>query len=461
LLSDDEDLFSDELDVEILEERKEKLKSINICDVYWENRLVPESGVNNLPFFPKVSSRIDCSRGEEPIAENYRGRIKIYLFFDCKWGHISNNKLKLQVDPNLEEWLNDKRKSKGTYYKPAQLAANFKKWLSECYKNFDKEYKFDKRDLEREVRIRSHSSFFNQLTVGNSKIIKPDSILKFPLSSKKTADKIYGKIVCFEVIGGLAKEENFFYGVGKIVYIRMPVEVYGTKEEETTLSAIDFQKDVLDSQFVNELQAIRKSAPARIKVALHETEDSKAIILNGKTDGTGNFLNTLDEDKSIRKYYKIRIHIYDGNTSKDNKKGNFMCIKPGTKSKYKVQIKVGDVDFGITDQLWHVFEGVDTKKDFKGKQPTFDELKDCFYAAYGKKGGYITFGDCGEVDMQIDVLDPDNGRVMLPPWVITIKTPAPEAERVHSFKLKTVSHTDLVLGVRTPAEGSVDTERGR
>jgi hypothetical protein len=31
---------------------------------------------------------------------------------------------------------------------------------------FDKEYKFDKRDLERENRLRGTSAFFKQLTVG-------------------------------------------------------------------------------------------------------------------------------------------------------------------------------------------------------------------------------------------------------------------------------------------------------
>jgi hypothetical protein len=62
------------------------------------------------------------------------------------------------------------------------------------------------------------------ITIGNSKILKPGSILKFPLTSKKTADKVYGKIVCYAV-DRLDKEEQFFYGAGKIVYIRMPVEV--------------------------------------------------------------------------------------------------------------------------------------------------------------------------------------------------------------------------------------------
>jgi hypothetical protein len=48
--------------------------------IYWQDRLVPESTVNRLPFFPTCTTRYDCSR--EDIPERWKFRIKGFLFFD-------------------------------------------------------------------------------------------------------------------------------------------------------------------------------------------------------------------------------------------------------------------------------------------------------------------------------------------------------------------------------------------
>lgn len=401
--------------------------------------MVPQSGLNKLPFFPKERTRIECCKGDEPIAENYRGRIKIYLFFDHSWEYISNNKLKLQVDPNLEDWLNDKTKTKGMSYSPKTLAPSFRKWLSDCYKNFDKEYKFDNRDKERESRDRGNSAFFKRLTVGNSIDLSSGAILKFPLSSRRDAAKVFGKIVCFEILDGLPKDEERYYGTGKIKYTRMPVEVFGGKEEDISLSAINFQTDVLNSQFVNELLAIKKQAPAKIKIFLHETDDSNAVVIKQPKEGGGMYSNTFGNE-----FYKISVQIVDHT-------GTLVCYKPETKTKYKIQIRVGETNFGITNDLWHTVDGVDAIKDIKGKQATIEELKSSFFAFYGiKRGGNITFGAIGDSNMQIDVLDPDDGRAMAS-RIITIKTSPRQAEPVHSFSLEEVPHSVKALGSTLPA----------
>ena len=37
----------------------------------------------------------------------WRERIKGFVFLDHSWDNISNNKLKIQVDPDLETYLSD------------------------------------------------------------------------------------------------------------------------------------------------------------------------------------------------------------------------------------------------------------------------------------------------------------------------------------------------------------------
>jgi hypothetical protein len=56
------------------------------------------------------------------------------------------------------------------------------------------------------------------ITIGNSRILKPGSILKFPLTSKKTADKVYGKIVCY-VVGMLLYKYIVYVYIFIFIYI--------------------------------------------------------------------------------------------------------------------------------------------------------------------------------------------------------------------------------------------------
>lgn len=81
-----------------------------MMSVYWQDRLVPETTLNSLPFLPDVKTLVQCER--EGIPFNWRQRLRGFLFFGRDFRHISNNKLKFQVDPNMNDWLNDKSRFK-------------------------------------------------------------------------------------------------------------------------------------------------------------------------------------------------------------------------------------------------------------------------------------------------------------------------------------------------------------
>jgi hypothetical protein len=148
LANDSSDIESD---IEGLDEdeRRDKINVVNPVSIFWSNRLVPESFLKKLPFFPTAHTKALCDAAGLP--ENWRGRIKGYLFFDYEFRHISNNKLKLQVDPNIEDWLNDKKLLKSLAFVPTNPAMIFKTWLHNCHLECDKEYKFSGRDRVREA----------------------------------------------------------------------------------------------------------------------------------------------------------------------------------------------------------------------------------------------------------------------------------------------------------------------
>ncbi len=107
---------TNENDREYLESSRDIDKShYSVFNVYWQNRLVPETVVENLPFLPKrsfgTSNRFN-------IPKDWKSRVKGYLFLDGTFKHISNNKLKITVYPNLDTWINDKEIAKQILYKP-------------------------------------------------------------------------------------------------------------------------------------------------------------------------------------------------------------------------------------------------------------------------------------------------------------------------------------------------------
>ena len=91
LVTDDDHVLIDDLDFEVDD------TDANAIDIFWVNRLVPETKLNHLPLLPNLKTRGDCDANK--ISEKWRDRIKGFVFLDHSWDSISNNKLKIQVDP--------------------------------------------------------------------------------------------------------------------------------------------------------------------------------------------------------------------------------------------------------------------------------------------------------------------------------------------------------------------------
>jgi hypothetical protein len=94
-------------------------------NVFWVNRLVPISIVQRLPFFPDAVTKGQCDKLQLP--EKWRGRLKGYIFFGNTFSCISNNKLRIQVDPSLDDWLNDRNRQKQIMFTPAAVKPQFLK----------------------------------------------------------------------------------------------------------------------------------------------------------------------------------------------------------------------------------------------------------------------------------------------------------------------------------------------
>ena len=73
-----------------------------VFSVFWGDRLVPDTVVKRLPFFPAFKSFFT----KEGLPANVEHRIKGFLFLDWNFKHISNNKLSIQVDPSFSAWMN-------------------------------------------------------------------------------------------------------------------------------------------------------------------------------------------------------------------------------------------------------------------------------------------------------------------------------------------------------------------
>lgn len=120
-------------------------KRISLFNILWMNRLVPESYVDELPFFSSIKQYTALQLPTKFIPINWKARIKGYLFFDRDFP-ITNNKLRIQVDPDINLWLNSYRRDQFSY-KPTKIQSLFESWVVTCHKSFDSEYYLEGRYL--------------------------------------------------------------------------------------------------------------------------------------------------------------------------------------------------------------------------------------------------------------------------------------------------------------------------
>eukprot|EP01038_Epipyxis_sp_PR26KG_P014495 gene14495-19457_t len=358
----------------------------HLFHVFWQNRLVPETFVEQLPFFPAgAKTKGQCDKKQ--IAVNWRNRIKGFLFFDWSFKHISNNKLKIQVDPNLNDWINSKEVHDSPFYLSSIDSEKILSWLQHCHK-YDKEYKFCNRMIPQPSDGNISHTYFSRLEFGNEKIVlKSGDKVKF--QSKLTKDKksvthtLFAEIIDFAVTVSLTNEDNYHYGLGFFRYNRLPKEVYGdileTPREVTAIDFNDYKIDPKDKEY-KKLQGFKVQ-----NLRLFFCEIGNSHIRRSIKDS--NFEMTVNQ-----LYEKIGVQI-----EVEDKNNKNICECPFTNRKYKIGLIIKfpnkEYNYGDCSDLWYTPEKSNILSGEKeantsqsDKQATSIQLlsKDinCFYGFY-------------------------------------------------------------------------------
>lgn len=91
----------------------------DLFSILWANRLVPDTTVVRLPCLPYRGEKLSVD-----VSEHWKNRVKGFLFLDWKFGHISNNKLQIQVYPNFTHYLNSREIRNAISYQPREIKQN-------------------------------------------------------------------------------------------------------------------------------------------------------------------------------------------------------------------------------------------------------------------------------------------------------------------------------------------------
>jgi hypothetical protein len=168
--------------------------------VYWQDRLVPETVLSQLPFVPKSIQALKNMELNEGISPNWKGRLVGFLFFDWEFHHISNNKLKICVEPDLNTWLNGEAK-KHIISQPKKTGDAFIEWLKNCGQKFDREFLFTDRliDLLDEPG-QGPQSIFRKVRIMQARLdFGPGDRLKWKKKIGQNEVIIIGEIVDFVI----------------------------------------------------------------------------------------------------------------------------------------------------------------------------------------------------------------------------------------------------------------------
>ena len=422
----------------------------NVFSVFWQDRLVPESVVSSLPFFPFLKRKSVQAKNAGEIAANWTERIKGFLFFDWSFTQISNNKLKIQVDPNLHEWINSKSVESNTIFNPKEIKKSFKTWLEENHKKHDEEFLLSDRlntkssssfsSSAGQSQYDSSRSYFRTLNYANGKRMlgvksqfkaqsKPSLITSQSSSSSApiaTSSTIIAEVVDFEVHEELYSEQDVYYGPCHIRYHRLPLEVFGNKVHTIPATFINYKDNDTFKVTAADLRAYTDKVPHGIKLYLFETDKIETPIL----------IDRNTELVPANQYYKIGVQIVDG-------KGDFVTTSAAnSKQKLKVGIvawtpdKNGEMvsySFDKTTDLFVLKDGNDEKTPTVTKK----NIADCYYSFYN-----VSFKVAGNIKIETTVYDCDNKIVLKSS--ITLKVNAISGQ-VKDYVISIPPHSLLIL----------------
>jgi hypothetical protein len=178
--------------------------------------------------------------------------------------------------------------------------------------------------------------------------------------------KVFGRVVVFEVKGGLAGDDEKYYGSKvEVHFARIPAVVFGKKPtvESKPISCIDLSSNNSHLVRDEELNALALEMPKSVRLGLIETGTSMRQF--------SSYANDLVL-QSGEKYYGLSVQLI-------NAKGNLVVCPPqSAREKFTVRFQVTDFrDFGKSRELWEWKE-----KEKKYKTAPFPKDKDGFERAF-------------------------------------------------------------------------------
>jgi hypothetical protein len=305
-----------------------------VVNFFWQGRLVPESKVSNMVFFPPAKLRPYDRDRFGP----WRQRTACALFMD--WNcPISNNKLKLKF-PEIENWFNNQDNFKSSQVRT--LGADLKNWLHACHAELDKEIVFEQplpNDNKGTKRFK-----VCKLLAGKSngmEIQTGDNVRILTRAGASTS--LYGVVQHFHY-------NNEDEAVHWIAIKRCPEEAYGGHEESHSLSLLHPEAPLIAlSEWDELMKAEWALLPTTLCVMCGEGGIPLQDTLDFSFEQAGDFnsfhvkaldergkphvINALTKDELL-----VTMEIYCG----ERLVGGYKSARWGTKKSVNFKISKGD-----------------------------------------------------------------------------------------------------------------------
>lgn len=374
-------------------------------NVFWAERLVPQTEVTKLPHLPLSLNAFQCEKKEIPV--NWSKRVKGFLFFDAAFPLISNNKLRLLT--SLDDLFTDqisKAKVSQMNFKPRNMHSDVITWIKNCHQSLDKEFKFSRRC--REIELVDGCPVFGEMKFdvsGNEEYLRSDDKIKLWVSPSGKASCAKSKIakigilVGFKTISEQAPDLQEYSGQVKILYKLYPESVFGSTILDASFRAFDFNSYPLNLKpKKDDLKRIDGECPASIRIVTINVDDKD---------------NEIDTELKSKDHFamEIRESVCFGVQIMDSKKSKIVSTpkSAGSTGKYyQVSLSSFDADnnpirdYGTSthSKMWYFtpgkgYEERDKDKD-KGSASGTNEKAYYFYQN-------ISFSKSGPVSLQCTV----------------------------------------------------------
>ena len=216
------------------------LRPAALFQVFWQGRLVPESGLASLPFIDEVRDKRN-EKVRDVLPDEAFLRIRGFLFFGPRF-KVTRNKLSFR--DNLSQMLGQD----SALSKDRHVAKRFREWLTKCHQDLDKTIHFQglsasKEQARARAELGEHVTLFNQVTIGKEAYKKGDVV---KLRGRQKSAKIVGRALHFGV--DMAVRAEGTYSNGFVTVQPLPVELHGAVKPFDQKLSLRRLEAVLDEQ---------------------------------------------------------------------------------------------------------------------------------------------------------------------------------------------------------------------